>query len=103
MASLSTYHLGVFIWVTICSILLTTLHCTALFEQLINIVRLIEMWMFVRVCVSAYVCVSFNQVEVALHIYIYIYIYIVINYFIFHSIINIPFIILLFVTYESGE
>ena len=27
--------------------------------------RPIEMWMFVRVCVSAYVCVSFNQVEVA--------------------------------------
>ena len=25
--------------------------------------------MFVRVCVSAYVCVSFNQVEIVLHTY----------------------------------
>ena len=42
---------------------------TALFEKLRNIARFIEMWMFVRRCVSAYVCVSFNQVEVAVHIY----------------------------------
>ena len=42
---------------------------TALFEQLINTVRFIEMWMFVRVCIRAFVCVSFNQVEVTLHLY----------------------------------
>ena len=33
-----------------------------IFEQLINIARLVEMWVFVRVCLSAYVRVSFNQV-----------------------------------------
>ena len=42
-------------------------HGIALFEQLINILRLIKMWLFV--CVSAYVCVSFYQVEIALQIY----------------------------------
>ena len=39
------------------------------FEQLIYIERLIEMWMFVGVCVSGYVCVSFSQVEVASNTY----------------------------------
>ena len=41
-----------------------------LFEQLINIARFVEMWMFVRVCASV-------EVEVALHIY-------------FHSIFHTP-------------
>ena len=42
-----------------------------LFEQLITIARLIDMWMFVRVCVSV-------EIEVALHIY-------------FHSLLHTPF------------
>ena len=46
--------------------MLVIFYGTALFEQLINIAQYIETWMFVRVCVSAYVCVSFSQVEVAL-------------------------------------
>ena len=53
---------------------LVSFYGIALFKQLINIARCIEMWMFV--CVSGYVCISFNQLEVALHIYIYIYIYV---------------------------
>ena len=60
MASLPTCHLGVLPWM---AILLNVVKI--LFEHLINIARLIDMWVFVRVCVSAYVCVSFNQVEVA--------------------------------------
>ena len=62
VASLSTCHLGVLPWVTI---LFNLVICygTALFEQLINIARFIEM--LVRECE----CVSFNQVEVATHTY----------------------------------
>ena len=41
---------------------------TALFEQLTNIERFIEMRMVVRVCMSGYVYVSFSHEEVALHI-----------------------------------
>ena len=52
MASLSIFHLGVLSWM---AILLNIDICygIALLAQLINITRLIEMWMFVRVCVSS--------------------------------------------------
>ena len=69
------HHLVVLPWVTI----LLNCYGTALFEQLIHIARFIEIWMFVRVCVSAYVCVSFNQVEVALHIQCHSLFYIPVN------------------------
>ena len=74
MASLSICHLVVLPWMAI----LLNFDGIALFEQLIHIARFIKMWVFVRVCVSAYVRVSFNKVEVALHIY-------------FHSLFHIPF------------
>ena len=64
------------------------LYGTALFEQLINIPRFIEMWM--RVSVKASVCASFNQVESH-------YINIAIHYFILRSIIYIPFTIVYYV------
>ena len=64
IASLSTCHLGVLPWMAI----LLSLE-TDLFQQLINIARFIELWMFLRLCVSAYVCAAFNQLEVALQIY----------------------------------
>ena len=66
MASLYTCHLGVLPWMAICFNLVHLLLHT-LFEQLINIARYIEIWIVVHAI--AYVCVSFNQVEVALHIY----------------------------------
>ena len=68
IASLSTCHLGVLPWMAIL-LNLAIFYGTVLFEQLINIARYIETWMFVRVRVSAYACVSFNRVEIALHIY----------------------------------
>ena len=68
MVSLSTFHPGVLRWAAILFYLFKPL-CTHLFEQLINISQFIEMWMFVRVCVSAYVFASFNQIKVALCMY----------------------------------
>ena len=47
VASLYTSHLGDFPWMAIW----LNLYGTALFEQVINIERLIEMWMFVYVCI----------------------------------------------------
>ena len=52
--------------------MLLNCNSTSLFKQLINIARFIEMWMIVRVCVSAHVRVSFNQVQAALHIYFHL-------------------------------
>ena len=63
MASLSICPLGVLSWIAV----LYIFYFIALFEQLKNIARFIEMWVFVRVCVSVYVRVPFNKVEVALH------------------------------------
>ena len=65
MASLSVCHLDVSHWMAIL-LSIVTFYGTNLFEQLINIARFIEMW---RVCVSAFVFASFNQLELAIHIY----------------------------------
>ena len=71
MASLSS-------WPLVFALVATwlNLYGTTLFQQLINMAQLIEMWTFVRV--SAYVCVAFNKVEVALQIY-------------FHALLHVPF------------
>ena len=61
MASVSTC-LSILPWMAI----LLNLYGTALLEQLMNIARFVKMWMFLPVCVSAYVCVPFSQVELAL-------------------------------------
>ena len=52
MASWSVCHIGVLPWMTILFNLIN-FYGTVLFEQLINIARFFEMWMFVRMCVSA--------------------------------------------------